>query len=216
MDAGTISNCELDSHADTCVAGANFLACEFNGITCEVVPFTNNYEPMKDIPIVLAATAWLNEETGETVILYFHQILWYGKRLSNSLLNPNQIHHYGCSLCDDVMDKNRAFGIDVDGEFTIPFQMSGTNVFFKSHVPSWWEMDNCWTFVMTHNSTWDPSTVQIASVTSLTHPTDSPNGQVSELYDVSNVYDDYSFMTRVIGAVNIHDNRAQNTSYLSV
>jgi hypothetical protein len=66
-EVGTVGNCELDSHADTCVTGANFLACEFNGITCEVVPFTNEYKPMKDIPIVSAATAWTNDETGEVL-----------------------------------------------------------------------------------------------------------------------------------------------------
>jgi hypothetical protein len=113
------------------VAGNNFLACEFNGITCEVVPFTNDYKPMKDIPIVSAATAWTNDETGEVVILYFHQVLWYGKRLQHSLLNPNQIRHYGRPLCDDITDKSRPFGIDIDSEFIIPFTMSGTNIKVK-------------------------------------------------------------------------------------
>jgi hypothetical protein len=46
---------------------------------------------MKDVPVVTAATAWTNEETGETFILLFHQVLWYGNKLPNSLLNPNQI-----------------------------------------------------------------------------------------------------------------------------
>jgi hypothetical protein len=70
-EVGTVGNCELDSHADTCVAGANFLASEFNGITCEIVPFTNDYKPMKNIPIVSAATTWTNEETGEVLIVFF-------------------------------------------------------------------------------------------------------------------------------------------------
>jgi hypothetical protein len=30
---------------------------------------------MKDIPIISAATAWTNDETGEVLILYFHQVL---------------------------------------------------------------------------------------------------------------------------------------------
>jgi hypothetical protein len=33
---GNNGKCEMDSHADTCVAGKNFLMCEFNGTTCEV------------------------------------------------------------------------------------------------------------------------------------------------------------------------------------
>jgi hypothetical protein len=73
------------------VAGGNFMAYGFDGTTCEVTPFTDAYESMKDIPIVTAATAWTNEETGETLILLFHQVLWYGKKLESSLLNPNQL-----------------------------------------------------------------------------------------------------------------------------
>jgi hypothetical protein len=142
----------MDTHADTCVAGANFLACEFNGITCEVIPFLkNDYESTENVPIVSAATAWTNKETGETVILYFHQVLWYGKQLEHSLLNPNQLRHYGRSVCDDVTDKSRLFGINIDDEFLIPFTMTGTNIFFKSRVPTKWEMENCRVIIMTHN-----------------------------------------------------------------
>jgi hypothetical protein len=159
----------MDTHADTCVAGANFLAREFNGFTCKVLPFSNDYESTKDVPIVSAATAWTNKETVETVILYFHQVLWYGKRLNQSLLNPNQLRHYGRSVCDDVTDKSRSFGISIDDEFVIPFTMTGTNIFFKSRVPTKWEMENCRVFVMTHDSTWDPTTVQISSVTPSHH-----------------------------------------------
>jgi hypothetical protein len=126
-EEGNVGNCEMDTHANTCVAGANFLACEFNGITCEVIPFSNDYESTKNVPIVSAATAWTNKESGETIILYFHQVLWYSKRLKHSLLNPNQLHHYGRSVCDDVTDKSRSFGININDEFVIPFTMTGTN-----------------------------------------------------------------------------------------
>jgi hypothetical protein len=77
---GTKGRCELDLHADTCVAGANFVAWEFSGLTCEVSPFTDEYESMKDVPVVTAATAWTNEETGETLFYYF--IRFYGMATS--------------------------------------------------------------------------------------------------------------------------------------
>jgi hypothetical protein len=38
-DEGNVGKCEMDTHADTCVVGANFLACKFDGTTCEVIPF---------------------------------------------------------------------------------------------------------------------------------------------------------------------------------
>ena len=58
---------------------------EFDGMTCEVSPYSDSYESIKDVPIVAAATAWTNAETGETHILYFNQILWYGKKMLVSL-----------------------------------------------------------------------------------------------------------------------------------
>jgi len=88
---GNSGKCEMDTHADTCVAGCNFLMCEFDGTTCEVSPFTEEYQAMTNIPVVSAATAWTDIESGETVILWFNQILWYGDKLDHSLINPNQL-----------------------------------------------------------------------------------------------------------------------------
>jgi hypothetical protein len=87
---GTIANCELDTHADTCVAGPNFQIEELTGEYCDVAPFSNEYKPMHDVPIVNASTAFTNN-AGTTVILRFNQILWYGTKLNMSLINPNQI-----------------------------------------------------------------------------------------------------------------------------
>jgi hypothetical protein len=68
-EEGHSGRCEMDLHADTCVAGANFVICTFDGITCEVSPYTDSYEAIKDVPIVGVATAWTNPKTGETHIL---------------------------------------------------------------------------------------------------------------------------------------------------
>jgi hypothetical protein len=215
-EEGNVGKCEMDTHADTCVAGANFLACEFNGTTCEVILFSSKYESTKGIPIVSATTAWTNEVAGEMVIIYFHQVLWYGEHMKQKLLNPNQLHHYGWPICDDVTDKNWSFGIEIDDEFVIPFRMSGTTIFFDSRVPSRWEMDNCRVFVMTHDSTWDPTTVQIASVIPV-HPLhtlatlranqESPKLTESDdaLLSISDVYNDFTFLSQAVSAVHIHD-----------
>ena len=146
--------------------GLNFAICEFDGMTCEVSPYTDSYESMKDVPIVGAATAWKNEDTGETHILYFNQILWYGGKMPMSLINPNQTRYFGHSLCDDVTDRQREFGTLLeDYAMTIPFAMSGTTVYLESRVPSQWELENCNTIIMTDES-WDPATVSSADTSS--------------------------------------------------
>jgi hypothetical protein len=161
----TVEKCEMDTHAENCVAGSNFLVCEFDGTTCEVTPFTDQYQSMKGVPIVSAATAWTDEETGETIILHFNQVLWYGDKLNQSLINPNQLRHRGIPVCDDITDQNRRFGIDLYGELFIPFEMKGTTIYFDSRVPTKWKMQNCRIIVVTDDSSWDPANVTIAVVT---------------------------------------------------
>ena len=68
----TFGRIELDSHADTIVCGRNCLVLEYTGRECDVSPYTDAYESIKNIPIVQAATAWTSKETGETYILVFN------------------------------------------------------------------------------------------------------------------------------------------------
>ena len=71
-DEPCIGTVELDSHADTTVFGRNFLILGYTGRECDVMPYTDTYESVKGVPIVTAATAWTNLESGETFILVFH------------------------------------------------------------------------------------------------------------------------------------------------
>jgi hypothetical protein len=128
---GTVARCEMDSHADTCVAGPNFLVLEFTGEQCDVTPYTSDYQPITNVSVVNAVTAFTDESTGETVILHFNQVLWYGKRMRMSLINPNQLRHYGITLSDDPTDATRPFGIS-SAELCVPFKMDGTTVYFET------------------------------------------------------------------------------------
>ena len=49
---------ELDSHADTTVAGRNCMFMHYTERSCDVAPFSDTYEPMKKIPIITAATGF--------------------------------------------------------------------------------------------------------------------------------------------------------------
>jgi hypothetical protein len=79
----------------------------FAGEQCDVTPYTNDYEPIINVTGVNAATAFTDELTWETVILRFSQVLWYRKRMKMSLLNPNQLQHYGVTVSDDPTDSTR-------------------------------------------------------------------------------------------------------------
>jgi hypothetical protein len=81
-------NCELDSHADTSVAGPNFVVLEYTDMSCNVSPFCKTYESKENVPIVKAATAYDDEDTGLTYILVLGQALYFGEEVETSLLCP--------------------------------------------------------------------------------------------------------------------------------
>ena len=132
-EEGTVARSEMDSHADTCVAGPNFMILEFTGEQCDVTPYTNEYQPITNVPVVNAVTAFTDESSGETVILHFNQVLWYGKRMKMSLINPNQLRHHGMTVSDDPTAGTRPFGISGDGLF-VPFQMDVERQYTSRHA----------------------------------------------------------------------------------
>ncbi len=66
---------------DTCVAGPNFDIIQYTGEHCDVTPYSDEYKPITDVPIVNASTAYTDPETGITLIQQFDQVLWYGKKM---------------------------------------------------------------------------------------------------------------------------------------
>ena len=59
---------ELDSHADTCVAGSMWKVMEYTGVVCNVYPYSDSYKPLKQVPVVEGVTAY-NHPIGDTFIL---------------------------------------------------------------------------------------------------------------------------------------------------
>ena len=219
-DQGHMARCELDSHADTCVLGSNFKLIELTGEVVDVVPYHEEYDAKKDVPIVSAATAWTHTDTGETFILDYHQALWYGKEVANSLLNPNQMRFYGHRVSDDITDKDRRFGIEADNMLYIPFDMKGTVISFDSRVPTDQELQDCRHVTMTSDERWNPATVSLAAMRRLWSREEDIYWQISSftvraddrvsdsfehhlLTDISDVYDDRRLAERMISAINI-------------
>ena len=95
-----VDRSKMDSHADTCVAGCNMVVLEDTGQTVSVTLFTSEYNALKGIPIVSAATAYDCPTDGETYLLIFNECLFLGERLPVSLLCPNQLRAFGLSVCD--------------------------------------------------------------------------------------------------------------------
>jgi hypothetical protein len=98
-----------------------------------------------------------------------------------------------------------------------PFAMSGTTVYFKSWVPSKWELENCNTIIMT-NESWDPATVSLAVTNSNKWTREEQERRVisliqlkqgetawhdGQLASISEVHGDRYFVKRLVASVNV-------------
>ena len=135
-EPGTTANNESDSNADTCCLGSNFVPIEFTGRTADVFPYDKSYKPLLNVPIVNAVTAWKDPRSGETFILVINEELYYGTILEHSLINPNQIRHYGIGYWDNPYDEQRPLGIEVYDDLVIPMEFEGTKLQFNSYAPT--------------------------------------------------------------------------------
>ena len=108
----------------------------FTGDECDVSPYLSEYKPMKGISIASACTAYNNEETGETIIIDVNQGLYFGDRMEESLVNPNQVRSYGLYLNDNPFEPGELFGIhNYKSEISIPFVVHNGTVSFKIKTP---------------------------------------------------------------------------------
>ena len=139
----------MDSHADTIVAGRNCIILQYTGKECDVAPYRDDYEAVRNIPIVHAATGWQSPVTGQTYILVLNEALWMGDQLENTLLNPNQLRHFGVKVQDDPTSHRALSIITEDHEFGIELFLSGTIVYVDTFSPTPEELRTCPHIVLT-------------------------------------------------------------------
>ena len=152
---------ELDTRADTICAGANFRLLSTTGQCCEVKGFHDDFAPIQDVPVARVATAWKDRD-GATQILVVNEALYFGSEMDHSLINPNQIRHFGVVVNDNPYDPASELGIDHDACF-VSFETKGSTVFFESYVPSDKELETCPHVVLTDGDTeWDPNSIQMS------------------------------------------------------
>ena len=161
------ARCEMDTHADTCALGRNFIPLSYTGRVCDVSPYNAEaYESERNVPIVTGATAYQCQESGQTYILLINEGLWLGPKLRHSLLNPNQLRFNSVSVWDNPFDPNQPLSIEHD-EATIPLAISGTNIFMETRTPTQHELDTCPHLQLTSETAWNPHTVRLASTHSV-------------------------------------------------
>ena len=110
---------ESDSNADTTVAGSNCCILQYISKEFDVSPYCDDYEAIKCVLIVHAATAWQSRDTGQNYILVLYEALWMGDKLYCTLVNPNQLRRYGTRVQGNPMSESPLSIITEDGEFSM-------------------------------------------------------------------------------------------------
>jgi hypothetical protein len=98
---GTIGRNEMDTHADTCCAGANWKLLDSTNKVCKVTPFLDSYEPVKEVMVARCGTVWTSPDTGHEYLLVGDQMLWFRSQMDHSPIYPNQIREYGLPVYND-------------------------------------------------------------------------------------------------------------------
>ena len=159
----TVGSNEADTNADTCCLGANFIPISFTNRTADVYPYDDSYEPAHNIPIVSGATAF-DHPDGNTYILIFNESLYYGTKLKHSLINPNQIRHFGLDFWDNPFDEYHNLEINTHMSLIIPLQRHGTKISFETRSPTPQELQSCKHIHMTNDIPWNPHDVKLGMV----------------------------------------------------
>ena len=143
--AKSTARCELDSHADTCVAGANTLIVETTGQKVYVYGFHEALGPMANIDIGTAATIWDCPTTGISYMVIISEALCFGDEIADTLLTPNQVRANSVKV-DDVpkqFDSKSRHSIHSfpkpDEDVEIPLEMEGIISGFTTRKPTWEE-----------------------------------------------------------------------------
>ncbi len=156
----TYGRMELDSHADTIVLGQNAIILQYTSRECDVSPYSDSYEPIRNVPIVKGATAITSTTTGETIILVFNEAIWMGDHLDHSLLNPNQLRNYGIVVQDNPYDQAALHLASHSDEFIMPMATDGTTIYFDSRTPTDYELQHSPHIILSSQAEWNPREVQ--------------------------------------------------------
>ena len=98
---------------------------QYTARTADVYAYSGSYAPIQNVPIVTGVTAYDDTLTGETYILVFNESLYYGLKLDHSLINPNQLRHYGIKCNDNPYEKRIGLGMEVNDKLFIKMLFPG-------------------------------------------------------------------------------------------
>jgi hypothetical protein len=123
--------------------------------------FTSEYEPMRNIPVAKTATAYDDPYDHETYILVTEYSLYFGDKLENTLLCPQQMQSHGIEV-DDVprhlsIDGKSSHSINIPAEDVhLPLLLHRCISYLPTRYPTDYELEHCKWLILSSDAIWDP------------------------------------------------------------
>ena len=88
--------------------------------------------------------------------------MFFGEGLpGHSLVNPNQLRHFGLTVQDNTYDTKKEMSIQGinsnENDFYLPLLSKGVDIFFNTRTPTHLELDSCVNIHFTNKLEWHPS-----------------------------------------------------------
>ena len=122
---GTTSSSKCDINADMCCLVKNLVILKYTQRKANVYAYDKILKPIEGVPISNDATDGDDPVTQHTYILVINEALYYGNKLDNYLINPNQVRSYGLNFWDNPFDKEKGLRTKLDDSVDIKMQTKG-------------------------------------------------------------------------------------------
>ena len=135
---------------------------EPSGEVVSIAAYSNEVAQLKNIPIASAGTVYESTENGDLYLLIFHECIFLGPRIHNSLICPNQLRDFGLSVQDTPRryDPNSLHGIHIPkADLNILMSSDGVISYFDTRLPTDEEINTLPRIEMTSPLPWDPRAV---------------------------------------------------------
>ena len=155
---------EVDIHADTFVAGRNCVVMHYTERVADVLPYSDEYQEKKGIPIVQTATGHTHL-AGQRPILIVNEALWMPD-LHYSLFNPNQFREYGVVVQDNPYSHEPMYISTGEGEdnFMACMESDGTTIYIDMWTPTQTDLEEQDHVILSSPREWNSSTIQFPSM----------------------------------------------------
>ena len=148
---------ELDTQADTIVAGMNCTTLYYTDGKWNVSPYTDRCASIKGVLIVSVATGCKAKDGREYIFIY-NQALWMPE-LDHLLINPNQSRHFGINVQDDPHMDVPITITDHDRQFMICLKLSGTAIYIEMRKPTHEDLKSYPHMIFISDQLWKPTLI---------------------------------------------------------